>query len=528
MRRYALLLTLLVVATIAAFFFRSRFLDEEALRPLAASPRLLEELNASSEAEKISNPRDRCRAYPDLSEFKWDRSVVEAYCELLARKSLSLEEIDDALSRGEIKRLDETFGDYMSQAYQHGMHGFLISAYEKAFSNEGALAVADRWVNADPDSAFALTARGTAYVGQAWRSRGDKVMRETSDDKVETMESYAAKGLADLKKAVKLSNDLNAAYEEMLSIGRLTGDESLFSYASHRALALDAADQWVYDYWVTSAAPKWGGSLEKMRDIGERALKHADENPLLKRVQARPLCEQAEMVNRCTSCGSIQQRSKRMLDFYREAAQLAPAACIFKYAGDMAEWAADYEMAVRMDSQAFRFGGEVYPLYRRAVALGKLGQFDRAIETAELAIRLQPNDPMGFVYKGWVLQDQHKPAEAEKSFLAAVQIDRDNREALSELVMLYTHELNDPAKGKAIVDRLMAENPNNARAWLLSGVLDHGKDERRCKIALEKYLALVDHEHADDYEQRDIDRATKRLAELANLDTKTINPTTTQ
>ena len=520
MRQYILLGILLAVAAMAGLFYFQR--SEEDPYSHTASPQLLAELDRITEAQKISDPRERCLAFPDPAGYTWDRSVVEAYCELASRKSLSLVEIDEALKRGEAARLDDTFKDYMTQTYQ-GRHGFLIAAYRDAFAKSDGPEVAERWVKADPDSAFALTARGTAFVEKAWRSRGTKFARDTSRESFRLMDQYVTQGVADLKEAVKRSHRLNAAYGEMLSAARMTADHDLFLEAQRHALLLDPADQWVYDYWITSEVPNWGGSIADMRDVAERALRHADQNPLLKRLQVRPYCEEAEMAETCRSCNAAEQlqHSRHALDIYKKAAAIAPAACVFREGGNTAERAGDYETAIRLDSQSYRFGtGDLYPLFRNVLSLQKLGLSERALETADLAIKLQPRNPETFVHKGWVYQGMGRMAEAEKEFVSAVQIDQDNREALSELVMLYTHQLNDQAKAKAIVDRLMVENPNNPRAWLLSAVLDRGRDEKHCKVALEKYLALVDRENADSYEQRDIDRATARVKELAALEDK--------
>ncbi len=259
-------------------------------------------------------------------------------------------------------------------------------------------------------------------------------------------------------------------------------------------------------------------------------MRHADENPLLKRMQARPYCEEADEVEMCRSCSAseTQQHSRDAVEFFKKAAAIVPSACALRDGADAAERAGDYETAVRLDAQAFRFGiGDLYPLFRNVLSLQKLGQSELALSTADVAIRLRPGDPETYVHKGWVYQGMGKPGEAEKAFVKAAGIDKDNREALSELVMLYTHELNDPTKGKAIVDRLMSENPDNPRAWLLSAVLDRGKDEKRCKVALDKYLALVDRNRADSYEQRDIDRATARVKELAAQEAKATAASTT-
>jgi tetratricopeptide (TPR) repeat protein len=521
--RQKLLLALLVVVAVAAVAFRfamSRS-DTAAAPPAVASQQLLSDLMAMRDAEKIADRHERCLAYPDLPGVVWDKSVVQAYCDLMLRKAMSLYEIDDALKRGEIETLRQTFDGYLQRNYENGQHGFLTWAINHAFAYEASLDVADRWVKADPNSAFALLARGTAYAARAGLARGNKFARDTSEDQFERMHEFAAKAVDDLNESVHRSHRLIAAYNEMFVIAQMTGDDDLRAQSVRRALALDPADQWTYDRWSDAVEPKWGGSIGEMSDIADRAMKHADDNPLLKRMPARPYCAEANTLEVCQSCGSTADRATRAMKFYMQAASVAPAACMINEAGATAERAGDYESAVRIYSQSFRFSGDLQPLFRRSVALRHLGQEELALETIDVAERAQPNNPMAFVNKGWIYQEDHKPQEAEKSFLAAVAIDRDNREANTELVMLYTTSLNQFDKGKAIVDRMMSEDPNNPRAWLLSAVLDHGKDDKHCKVVLEKYLALVDREKADSYEQRDIDRATARVKELTAQEEKT-------
>ena len=160
------------------------------------------------------------------------------------------------------------------------------------------------------------------------------------------------------------------------------------------------------------------------------------------------------------------------------------------------------------------------PLFRRAAPTWQACSTkpDLALDSVDVVLKQQPKNVEALNYKGWVYQEQHKWNDAEASFHAAVQIDPDNREANTELVNLYAGALHKPDEAKKIVDRLMSEDPKNPRAWLLSVALDHCNDAKHCKMALANYLLFVDKASADSYEQRDIDRATKRMAEFTRQD----------
>jgi len=179
-RTRVLLLLLAVVAIAGAAFFYLR--GSSPVAPLAMmSDENLREFEKMRAAEKIGDPVERCLAYPDLAEFHWDRKVVEAFCRLGARKMISWKEMSTALDEHHPEVLDEAFKSYLEKTYHKGDHGFLIWTYWWMFENasEQQRDFTQRWVEADPQSAFALTARGIHYVAAAGAARGDKFIRDT-------------------------------------------------------------------------------------------------------------------------------------------------------------------------------------------------------------------------------------------------------------------------------------------------------------------------------------------------------------
>ncbi len=517
MRRNLLLGLLACVAVAATLFFAFRDHDEVMPTRTASDP-LIREFAAIQTAEKIADPYARCMAYPDPPEFTWDRKIVDAYCALGLRKAISGEELRAELQQGHAPLLKAMFDGYLSKNYEPGQHGFLIWVFRQLFDNDRGTELADEWVKADPDSAYALAGRGVGYLRQAWRARGTRYVRDTPESNFIAMRDLAEKARTDLQEAVRRSPRLIVAYASLMSLAQLTSEHGLLSHAAEKALDLDPADQWIYDHWLDALAPQWGGTPADRQRIIERGMQHADENPLLKRLAARPDCMDAELAEFCRSCKTTKDNARVAVAAYRRAAAVGPVACVMDGAADAAERAEDREAVVRFSSQSYRFSRRFEPLFRRALTWQALGKPEFALESVDTVLEQQPNNVEALDYKGWVYQEQHKAPEAEAAFLAAVKIDPDNREANTELVNLYLGALRKPDDAKKIVDRLMAENSNNPRAWLLSAVLDHGKDEKHCKLALGKYLQLVDKSDPDSYEQRDIDRATKRLAELTRQD----------
>jgi Domain of unknown function (DUF4034) len=356
------------------------------------SESFVKEFEQVREAEKISDPVLRCLAYPNLLEFHWDQKVVEAFCRLSLRKMISWEEIKDALDQHHPEIVDKGFGSYLEKTYQPGEHGFLIWSYDKMFqsSSKEVSNVVQRWVELDPKSAYALVARGTHYVASAGDARGGQFASSTPAENFTRMHEFAAKAKVDLKEALRREPRLIVAYHALITVARQTSDRELLSWAVEKALALDPADHWIYENWMSGVEPRWGGSEAEMQNVADRATLHENENPLLKRTEARPLCVEAEMTN-CSECGPGRERERVALELYRKAAMFGPVGCFLDFAGDSAErMGGDDESVVRYNSQAYRFLGEDKRLFRRALALQRLGRFDWAQESMNMVKEQRP------------------------------------------------------------------------------------------------------------------------------------------
>jgi len=470
-------------------------------------------------AEAITDKLQRCLAYPNPPEFHWNPKVVEAFCRLSLRSMISWDELSDALANNHPEILDQAFSAYLEKTYQENQHGFLIWTYWWMFSGPSTKVedVTKRWVTIDPNSPFARAARGEYLLAAAWQARGEKFARDTSEDNFARAHALAAEAKQEFDEAIDRSPRMIEAYYGNMRIARLTSDHALFDESVQKAIALDPADKWIYDEWMSASEPKWGGSIPQMIELSLRAAQHAKENPMLELLGASPYCTAAEQ-SACPECKDGKRSYRTALDWYRKALLAGPAPCALNRAGDFADWiGGDEESVIRYDMQAYRFTGDTEKLLRSSQALQRLGKTDWALQSVDKLLKQWPKYVKAMLYRGWILESAHRATEAEHVFRGVLQIDPQNREANTELVGLYTGVLHQRASAEDIVEHLMKANPNNPRIWLLEAALDKDGSVKQCKYDLEQYLSLVDTTTADDYEQRDIGRAKARLAELKRV-----------
>jgi len=526
-KRQAILgVVLATLAIVGAVFYWYQDQPDSPTRPagLAPAPRSLLsqaetlEIRGYLDAEMIADDFQRCVAYPSPAGSSWDAKVVDAVCQLLQRKMISYDEIRAAIEQHHAEVLQTTFDSYVERNYQPRQHGFLVWSFQWMFANwskeEGDLL--DKWIADDPRSAYARAARGLHYVEVAFHERGSGYARNTSKEQFVRMREFAAKARTDLELAARLNPRLIAVHHGLLRVARLLSDDELFDSTRKAALALDPADQSIYEDLMDSLQPKWGGSLEQMHSVAAMASAQVDKNPLLALTAARIPCDQAERLV-CSDCGGPEtqkQRLRQALDLYSAATRDGPAECALTYAPSSAERVGDDIALVRYYSQGFRFFGANRRVIDRALVLQRLGKAEWALEGLDRIIKSYPRAYNAYIYRGYVLLAEHRGPQAQEAFANAYAIDPSNWDATRNLVAVYDTVVNEPAKAREIVDRMMAATPRNPRVWLLEASLHHGGEEAKCRDALKKYLESVDPKTADATDKLEIERATKRVAEL--------------
>jgi tetratricopeptide (TPR) repeat protein len=509
------LLVLLVAASIGVFAYDMGL--RHSTNPAAAAPpaRVSDALNAELDrirvAEKIEDPFERCMAYPNPPEFNWSHALVEAQCRRLSRHMLGWKEIQDALDQGHPARIDQAFDGYFAKNFDEpGQHGFLTWTFWWMFQSSSTWAddATNAWVRSDPQSAYALAARGIHYTESAYAARGDRLYASTPETNVVRMREFAGRARTDLVESLKRNPRLIAAYHGLLRITRLGEDDGRDEWI-RQALALDPADAWIYQDWLDNVDPKWGGSYAEMERVAAQAALHADANPSLALFKATPLCIKADEY-RCESCDKDGEKS---LALYREAGAIGPAGCFLDGAGAAAVLAQDLPTAVRYYSQAYRFLGTDEWLAYRAQNLRSLGRGDWALENLTDALARNPDNTTLLHALSLSYADAGRVGDVEKTYRRMLDIDPKNKIAAIDLGALYIDQLKTPEKARPLVEGLLQLDPAFAPAWFAKARLCEVDDDKPCyRAAAAKFLRYVNHQ--DPWQSANVSIVQARLREI--------------
>jgi len=506
--RTAILAVLLTLCCVVGFFFYWQP-GERATSPVATPVALGEafssQWSAIRAADKIDDPAQRCLAYPDPPGLQWDAGVVQAICAPLSFRFITLDEMKAELDDERPEAIDRAFQAYFEAASTTpGRRGMLSRAYRVLFEDGtlDAKAVADRWVTAARNSAFAHTARGLQSLARALDIRGSDYVRESASTNLETMEQLIREARGDFEAALAINPKLIPAYHGLLVGAKLVGDRPAIDRYVKAALAVDPADDRIYLDWIGAAEPRWGGSLEAMRDIADSARAQVGTNPYLQLVLEKPASYKGIAL-------ANSGKYREAVDAFDKALLIAPSSADFVMAADVATAAGMPAKALWYYSESYRFFGGPKSYFSRAEVFFQAGKPELALEILADAQTKRLADIDALYIVGNSYWRAHRLQDAERSYLAVLDRSPRKREALTALSQLYLGEMKEPARAQPYVKSLIENYPRYARGWLLASFGETGPERRE---ALQRYLELVD--RSDPYEQADIRRAEAGLKEL--------------
>jgi Tfp pilus assembly protein PilF len=129
-------------------------------------------------------------------------------------------------------------------------------------------------------------------------------------------------------------------------------------------------------------------------------------------------------------------------------------------------------------------------LYKQAVAFEQDGRTDKAIETVNEIVRIDPEDAVAWTKLGTLYQSLNNALEAEKAFNRALAVRKDYVPALMNLGILKAVNREFPAAVKLFHNATVAD-PSNARAFRLLGeAYLHDRKGTLGLEALDKALAI--------------------------------------
>ncbi|MCU1295790.1 MAG: Tetratricopeptide 1 repeat-containing protein [Acidobacteriaceae bacterium] len=127
----------------------------------------------------------------------------------------------------------------------------------------------------------------------------------------------------------------------------------------------------------------------------------------------------------------------------------------------------------------------------RAASTMNRKQFDRAAEDVRKAIEVAPQSPMGYIQLGNLQSVQNHFAEAEKSYLQALDRDASSADALAGLMNAYFTD-KQPDKAVAAANAQIAKAGDNTAFYDLLGtaLFNEKKDLKGAEAALQKSAEL--------------------------------------
>lgn len=449
-----------------------------------APPQWSEYLDAVRQADGIANAEERCLAYPDLPFNEWLPGAAAARCSLLREPSWSLVEIDGLLaSKDGATELERRFASLLDAHYSEiGQREQIFVAYRVFDDSERAGAVAARWLQQAPRSAYANLAVATHHSATGWKARGTKLASQTSETRLERMGRQFAVAVPIHLEAVKIEPRLSPACVALASIGRQSSDE-LERVATAACLRVDPDSYYVIWEMIMASQPRWGGSPEQLRSAVAYAAARFDRNPILG----------ALMGESAGYAPSVANRPGEVLDALAGASRMAPSGTLINHAGRGFRANGDRWSAVGYFSQALRFWPRNADFRDdRATQLRRLGELDWAMRDQTVAVEEEPDEALYLYKMGLIANDLHGEAAGRPWFERAMA-DSALRE--SAMVMYcQTFVLQRPMVEEAAdcTQRMVGEFPQPGEAWRLRAFLLYKQGKPEAIAAIDKFL-----QHAD-------------------------------
>jgi hypothetical protein len=125
----------------------------------------------------------------------------------------------------------------------------------------------DHWVQAYPNSYAARTARGAYYYRMAGFLRGDDYTSQTPPERIQGMLNYLVRARPDLRASLKMTAKPYLSTLYLLNVARLAGSPEDRRQWLDAGNAIDPNNELLRSRYMDCLTPRWGGSLEMMRDF---------------------------------------------------------------------------------------------------------------------------------------------------------------------------------------------------------------------------------------------------------------------
>ena len=419
-------------------------------------------LDAAQRAEAIKDPLKRCLAYPNPPGSHWDHDAVVAYCHYHNQPGVTLAGARRLIQAGRAAELDRQFARALhAQLTEPGAHGRFDYAMYQDFDKPTVAirALIETWKRESPDSAYAYTASGIAYVQAAFTARGADYLDKTPKSNIEAMNRLAALADKDLQRAIKLNPKVTAAYDAMVNLGGVETEPGSYGLSAvRRGLAIQPDDFDIFETFMWLEQPNWDGSFDDMAMVNRTAQQRAKTNPLLKLLMPT---EAFYRIDHCHCAEKIELPAYiGALDNIGDINELSDAAYTAKDVGNKSAMAIYLSEELRFDPD--KDNARIDRMY----ALVDFDYPDWAIRDGDRLVAKSPRNEYAIKARGWAYLIKNDLPDAERDFQTAYALNPSDLWARSQLIGTY-FSLKQWNKAWGMADRMIRQDPHKLDGWML-------------------------------------------------------------
>lgn len=223
----------------------------------------------------------------------------------------------------DFSKLEDAMGDLFEKRGQPEVteNQFDLILYTFARVNPDLEAIYKEWIQAYPKSAYAYLATSLYYIQTAWEERGSAYYSDLTEKQRLNFKRYQKLSLEYADKALLLNDDV-AFHALKINILTTYGASEKVDKAYQTAIQKYPQSLLPYKAYFRATQPKWGGSVEKMQQLVDDAVKGGVNNDDVNQIRARSIAQQADALYRS-------QKYDEAAELYSEAIQLSEYAYIY-------------------------------------------------------------------------------------------------------------------------------------------------------------------------------------------------------
>ena len=342
------------------------------------------------------------------------------------------------------------------------------------------------WSESRPASNAAHAARGIYYARQGWLSRGYQFRYRTPPGQFRRMEDRFEVARAELRQAQSLSPRLMIVHTELIDIATALGERKAMDAQLAAAIEANPLTLGGRSAYLEGLQPKWGGSVEEMREFARGAQVYAARNPLLTSLQG--YVESLVMGSEAFVRGDYQQALTHHNAALRYGDSIAlfliPRAETLNALGRYREAIADCTRVLEI------LPNSLTAMRDRAEGLYATGQAAHALEDLTTGLAFDPTDEDLLTYRAWMNEQAQRYDQSLADYERALEVRANSSSLWAGKGRLLIDHLGRLEEGEAACRKALALDREDGDAWFCQGLALARRDSPDAKKSFERSLAL--------------------------------------